>query len=101
MRRGGLEGCKPSKNSFLLADWVATPPSRPIRWESWGDFVSPNPSLLYHLLVDDLISMPIAAILFDLDNTLYPASSGLMQGVDTRITEYVQRLLGIDVAAAM
>jgi putative hydrolase of the HAD superfamily len=45
--------------------------------------------------------MPITAILFDLDNTLYPASSGLMQGVDTRITEYVQRLLGIDLAAAM
>jgi putative hydrolase of the HAD superfamily len=45
--------------------------------------------------------MPIAAILFDLDNTLYPASSGLMQGVDTRITEYVQQLLGIELAAAM
>jgi len=43
--------------------------------------------------------MPIA-ILFDLDNTLYPAASGLMQGVDTRITEYVQRLLGIELAAA-
>ena len=40
--------------------------------------------------------MSISAILFDLDNTLYPASCGLMQGVDTRITEYVQHLLGVD-----
>lgn len=39
--------------------------------------------------------MTIAAILFDLDNTLYPVSSGLMQGVDTRITQYVQNLLGL------
>lgn len=41
-----------------------------------------------------------STILFDLDNTLYPASSGLMQGVDTRITEYVQMLLGLDVERA-
>ena len=44
--------------------------------------------------------MPISAVLFDLDNTLYPAASGLMKGVDTRITEYVQNLLGIDIAEA-
>jgi putative hydrolase of the HAD superfamily len=45
--------------------------------------------------------MPISAVLFDLDNTLYPASSGLMHGVDTRITEYVQNLLGLEPAEAM
>lgn len=45
--------------------------------------------------------MPLSAILFDLDNTLYPASSGLMQSVDTRITDYVQQLLGLDAGAAM
>ncbi len=45
--------------------------------------------------------MPISAILFDLDNTLYPASSGLMESVDVRITEYVQRLLGLDGAQAL
>ncbi len=39
--------------------------------------------------------MPISAVLFDLDNTLYPVSSGLMKGVDVRITEYVKSLLGI------
>src|SRR5436853_7811008 len=44
--------------------------------------------------------MTISTILFDLDNTLYPASSGLMKGVDTRITEYVQNLLGLDLEAA-
>jgi putative hydrolase of the HAD superfamily len=39
--------------------------------------------------------MPISAVLFDLDNTLYPASSGMMQSVDTRITDYIQNLLGL------
>jgi putative hydrolase of the HAD superfamily len=46
-------------------------------------------------------AMPISAVLFDLDNTLYPASSGLMHSVDTRITEYVQNLLGLEPHAAM
>jgi putative hydrolase of the HAD superfamily len=45
--------------------------------------------------------MPISTVLFDLDNTLYPASSGLMHSVDTRITEYVQNLLGLELAEAM
>src|SRR5262249_12059614 len=40
-------------------------------------------------------TMPISTVLFDLDNTLYPVSSGLMHGVDTRISEYVQNLLGL------
>lgn len=37
--------------------------------------------------------MSIRAMLFDLDNTLYPASSGLMEHVDRRIGEYVQQWL--------
>ena len=44
--------------------------------------------------------MPISAVLFDLDNTIYPASSGVMKGVDIRITEYVQNLLGIELEQA-
>jgi putative hydrolase of the HAD superfamily len=44
--------------------------------------------------------MPISAVLFDLDNTIYPASSGVMKGIDVRITEYVQNLLGIDIEQA-
>jgi putative hydrolase of the HAD superfamily len=44
--------------------------------------------------------MPISAVLFDLDNTIYPASSGLMKGVDVRITEYVRNLLGVDLEQA-
>jgi len=40
--------------------------------------------------------MPITTALFDLDNTIYPASSGLMKGIDVRINEYVQNLLGLD-----
>ena len=44
--------------------------------------------------------MPISAVLFDLDNTIYPASSGLMKGVDVRITAYVKNLLGLDDAEA-
>ena len=44
--------------------------------------------------------MPISAVLFDLDNTIYPASSGVMKGIDVRITEYVQNLLGLEVEQA-
>jgi putative hydrolase of the HAD superfamily len=44
--------------------------------------------------------MAISTVLFDLDNTLYPATSGLMRGVDVRISEYVQKLLGLDEAEA-
>jgi putative hydrolase of the HAD superfamily len=40
--------------------------------------------------------MAITTILFDLDNTIYPASSGLMKGIDVRINEYVKNLLGLD-----
>jgi len=39
--------------------------------------------------------MPITTVLFDLDNTIYPASAGLMRGVDVRIGAYVQKLLGL------
>jgi putative hydrolase of the HAD superfamily len=39
--------------------------------------------------------MAIRMVLFDLDNTLYPASSGLMQSLDQRIGEFVQRSLGL------
>jgi putative hydrolase of the HAD superfamily len=39
--------------------------------------------------------MSIRAILFDLDNTLYPASSGVMESIDRRIGEYVQQRLGM------
>lgn len=39
--------------------------------------------------------MTIRAILFDLDNTLYPATSGVMQHIDRRIGEYVEQILGI------
>jgi putative hydrolase of the HAD superfamily len=41
------------------------------------------------------LHMTIRAILFDLDNTLYPASSGVMQTIDRRIGEYVQQRLGL------
>jgi putative hydrolase of the HAD superfamily len=44
--------------------------------------------------------MPISAVLFDLDNTIYPASSGVMKGIDVRITEYVQNLLGLELEQA-
>ncbi|GAB4189475.1 MAG: hypothetical protein OHK0022_01800 [Roseiflexaceae bacterium] len=39
-------------------------------------------------------------MLFDLDNTLYPASRNVMQIFDRRITEYVQKLLGVDAESA-
>jgi putative hydrolase of the HAD superfamily len=44
--------------------------------------------------------MPIRVVLFDLDNTIYPASSGIMQHIDRRIGEYVQQHLGLSETAA-
>ena len=38
--------------------------------------------------------------IFDLDNTLYPASADLFAQVDRRMTDYVAQLLGLDRAAA-
>lgn len=42
----------------------------------------------------------IDAWLFDLDNTLYPASAKLFDQIDQRMGGYVQRLLGLDPNAA-
>jgi putative hydrolase of the HAD superfamily len=38
--------------------------------------------------------------IFDLDNCLYPASTGLFSLIDERMGAYIQRLLGCDSAAA-
>lgn len=38
--------------------------------------------------------------IFDLDNTLYPASSSLFPQIDARMGTYIQRLLGVDAAEA-
>jgi putative hydrolase of the HAD superfamily len=38
----------------------------------------------------------IRAWVFDLDNTLYPSSADLFAQIDTKMTDYVARLLGID-----
>ncbi len=38
--------------------------------------------------------------IFDLDNTLYPASSNLFARIDARMGAFIQRLLGLDAAAA-
>ena len=42
----------------------------------------------------------IDAWLFDLDETLYPASNGLMDLIRGRITDYVVRITGLDAAQA-
>jgi putative hydrolase of the HAD superfamily len=39
--------------------------------------------------------MNIDAILFDLDNTIYPASSGMMHAIDSRILEFMSDRLGV------
>lgn len=38
--------------------------------------------------------------IFDLDNTLYPASASLFPQIDARMGAYIQRLLGLDLEAA-
>lgn len=45
--------------------------------------------------------MPIKAILFDLDNTLYPASCGLMHQIDQRIGEFVRTALQLEETEAL
>lgn len=39
--------------------------------------------------------MPFTHVIFDLDETLYPTSAGLMQDVARRITDWLQRHLGL------
>ena len=38
--------------------------------------------------------------IFDLDNSLYPASCNVFELIDIRMGEYIQRLLGVDAAEA-
>lgn len=42
----------------------------------------------------------VDAWVFDLDNTLYPAGSGLFAQIDTRMTSFVQNLLGLNAEEA-
>ena len=42
----------------------------------------------------------IRAWVFDLDNTLYPSSADLFAQIDTKMTDYIARLLGTDRAEA-
>ncbi len=44
--------------------------------------------------------MPFTHAVFDLDETLYPTATGLMQDVGRRITEWLQRHLGLDTETA-
>ncbi|MCE2851526.1 MAG: pyrimidine 5'-nucleotidase [Roseiflexaceae bacterium] len=44
--------------------------------------------------------MPINALLFDLDNTLYPANSGVTEALEVRMNSYVQQVTGLPLAAA-
>jgi putative hydrolase of the HAD superfamily len=43
---------------------------------------------------------PIRTWIFDLDNTLYPASVSLFPAIDARMTAYIADLLGLDPEAA-
>jgi putative hydrolase of the HAD superfamily len=40
--------------------------------------------------------MAIRALLFDLDNTLYPSSAPMGGEISRRITAYVQKFMGVD-----
>lgn len=44
--------------------------------------------------------MPVAYVLFDLDDTLYPAGAGLMREISARITRYVSEHLRISLDSA-
>jgi putative hydrolase of the HAD superfamily len=42
------------------------------------------------------VSYPVSYLLFDLDETLYPSSSGMVSEISRRMTSYVSRLLNLD-----
>lgn len=44
--------------------------------------------------------MPLTHLIFDLDNTLYPPSRGVVEQVDVRITQFMVDRLGMEHAAA-
>lgn len=44
--------------------------------------------------------MPLTQLIFDLDNTLYPPSRGVVERVDARITHYLVERLGMSPAVA-
>lgn len=45
--------------------------------------------------------MAISVVLFDLDNTLYPSSNGLMQHLDSRIGTYFDETFGLDATESL
>lgn len=45
--------------------------------------------------------MAISVVLFDLDNTLYPSSNGLMQHLDSRIGTFFQETFGLGEAESL
>src|SRR5512138_1015188 len=47
------------------------------------------------------VPAPVATLLLDLDNTLYPASSGLFAAIDRRITDYLEDRFSIGLEDAL
>src|SRR4051812_47936004 len=61
--------------------------------------VAPSPLTVYSPAMLAALDH-IDAWIFDLDNTLYPASADLFGLIDVRMGLYVQRLLGVDAEEA-
>ncbi len=55
---------------------------------------APSPSRVAHAFRDTRLWI------FDLDNTLYPSECNLFAEIDRRMSAYIQKLLGLDPAAA-
>ena len=62
------------------------------------DVLMPDPQPYRISLADCLMSRDV--LIFDLDNTLYPASSRLFDQVDARMSLFVRDLLGLPLDAA-
>lgn len=50
--------------------------------------------------MDKKLPLHITEWVFDLDNTIYPASAGIQQQVDARMPDYIMRQFGLDYGAA-
>lgn len=69
---------------------------------SLAAFLTLAPGLLSRLRPAGFASSPAGSSvwLFDLDNTLYPANTGLMEAISGRINQYIERRLNLPPAVA-
>src|SRR4030043_1126372 len=62
---------------------------------AWGYYISKDYAFLSFSRI--ITPMHFRSLFFDLDDTLYPASSGLWDAIRIRMNEYMQRLIDLPI----